>query len=57
MKVHHSAGVFHRQLLGIHEVLGEFDAKFDVVAAAAPVEAASLIAGLTSLFAVAVAVL
>lgn len=57
VKVHHSAGIFHHQLLGIHEVLGKFDAKFDVVAAAAPVEAASVVAGLTSLFAVAAAVL
>lgn len=57
MKVHHGAGVFHHQLLGVDEVLGEFDAKFDVVAAAAPVEAASVVAGLASLFAVAAAVL
>lgn len=57
VKVHHSAGVLHHQLLGVHEVLGKFDAEFDVVTAAAPVEAASVVAGLTSLSAVAAAVL
>lgn len=57
MEVHHSAGVLHHQLSGVHKVLGKFDAEFDVVAAAAPVETASFVAGLASLFAVAAAVL
>lgn len=57
VKVHHGAGIFHHQLLGVHKVLGEFNAKLDVVAAAAPVEAASVVARIASLPAVAAAVL
>lgn len=57
MKVHHGASVFHHQLLGVDKVLGKFDAKFDVVAAATPVEATSVVTGLPSLFSVAAAVL